>query len=77
MANPFATPQSIPNVFLVPVDLVLAQQCTQFVLKTYLTVMFLLSGDVLLHLLKVGLAHGESRVTALPFKVCEIATALL
>ncbi len=50
---------SIPNVFLVPFDLVLAQHCAQFILKSNLAVMLLLSGDVLLHLLEIQLAHGE------------------
>ena len=68
---------SIPNVFLVPFNLVLAQQRTQLVLKTNLAVMFLLSGDVLLHLFEIGLAHGEIRVAALPFEIGVIGTAFL
>jgi hypothetical protein len=53
VANPF----SIPNVFLVPFDLVLAQQRAQLVLRTHLLVMLLLRGDVLLYLFEIGLAH--------------------
>ena len=40
---------SSPNIFLVPFEFVLAQQRSQLVLKTNLAVMFLLTGDVLLH----------------------------
>jgi hypothetical protein len=56
---------------------VFAQQGTQLVLKSNLAVMFLLPGDVLLHLFEIGLAHGEIRETALPFEVGLIATAFL
>src|SRR5688572_15328839 len=75
--NPFATIQSIPNVFLVPFDLVFAQQRAQLVLKTNLAMMLLLSGDVLLHLFEIRLAHREIRVAALPLEVGVIAAAFL
>src|SRR5437773_8139453 len=39
--------------------------------------MLLLSGDVLLHLVEIGLAHGEIRVAALPLELGVIASALL
>jgi hypothetical protein len=66
---------SIPNIFLIPFDLVFAQHRAQLVLKSNLPMMLLLSGDVFLHLFKVGLAHGEIRVAALPLEVGVIATA--
>jgi hypothetical protein len=58
---------SIPNVFLVPFDLVLAQRRTQLILKSNLAMMFLLPGNVLPHLFKIGLAHREICIAALPF----------
>lgn len=39
--------------------------------------MLLLRGDVLLYLFEIGLAYGERRITALPFKVREVAPAFL
>src|SRR5262249_15368131 len=68
---------SIPNVFLVPLHLVLAQQRPQLVLKIHLLVMLFLRGDVLLYLFEIGLAYGNRRVPALPFKAREVATAFL
>ena len=66
---------SVPHVFLVPFNLVLARQRAQLVLKSNLAVMRLLSGDVLLHLFEIRLSHGEIRVAALPLEVGVIATA--
>ena len=68
---------SIPNVFLVPFDFVLAQQGAQLVLKSNLVMMFLLAGDVLLHLFEIRLADTEIRVATLPFEVGVITTAFL
>src|SRR2546425_8793612 len=56
---------SVPNIPFIPLDLVLPQQRSQFILKSYLAVMFLLSRNVLFHLFQVRLAHGEVRVAAL------------
>jgi len=53
---------SIPNISLVPFDLVPAQQGAQLVLKSKLAMLLLLSGDVLLHLFEIRLAHEEIRV---------------
>ena len=55
----------------------LAQQHAQLFLKTNLTVMFFLSGDVLLHLLEIRLADRKIRVTALPLEVTEVTASLL
>ena len=44
---------SIPHVLLIPLDFVLAQQRAQFVLESDFAMMFLLSGDVLLHLFEI------------------------
>ena len=76
VANPL-TGDSIPHVFLVPFNLVFAQQRAQLVLKSDLAMMLLLSGDVLLHLFEIGLAYGEIRIAALPLEVGVIATAFL
>src|SRR6266446_973678 len=40
---------SVPNVFFIPFDFVLAQKHAQLILKTHLTMLLLLIGDVLLH----------------------------
>ena len=48
VASSHGRADSIPNVFLVPFDLVLAQQRAQLVLEANLAVMLLLPGDVLL-----------------------------
>src|ERR1043166_8269613 len=64
---------SIPNVFLVPFDFVSLQQRAQLVLKPNPAVMLLLSGDVLLHLFEIRLAHRKIRVAALPLEVGVIA----
>src|SRR2546425_9127442 len=50
---------SIPNVFFIPFDFVSFQQCAQLVLKTHLTMMLLLIGDVLLHLFEIRLADAK------------------
>src|ERR1039457_2937342 len=68
---------SIPNVFLVPLNLVLAQQRTKLVLKPNLAMMLLLPGDVVLNLRQLRLAHREIRVAALPLEIGVIATAFL
>src|SRR5258707_1637784 len=68
---------SIPNVTLIPFNLMLTEKRTQFVLKTHLPLMLLLLGDVLFYLLKVGLDHRKIRVAALPFEIHELATFLL
>ena len=68
---------SIPNVFLVPFDLVLSQQRAQLVLEANFAMMLFLPGDVLLYRFEIRLAHGEIRVAALPLEVGVIATALL
>ena len=44
---------SIPNVFFIPFDFVLAQQGAQLVLKSNLAMMLFLPGDVLLHLFEI------------------------
>jgi hypothetical protein len=68
---------SIPNVFFIPFDFVLAQKHAQLVLKTHLTMMLLLIGDVLLHLFEIRLADTEIRVATLPFEAGVIATAFV
>src|SRR5437667_4668947 len=68
---------SIPNVFFIPFDFVLAQQGAQLLLKSNLAMMLLLTGDVLLHLFEIRLADTEIRVATLPFEVGVIATAFL
>src|SRR5438445_2336784 len=68
---------SIPNVFLIPLDFVLAQQRAQFVLESDFAMMFFLAGDVLLHLLKIRRAHRKICIAALPFEVSIITTAFL
>ena len=68
---------SIPNIFLVPFDLMLAQQRPQLVLKSNLAMMLLLAGDVLLHRFEIGLAHGKICITTLLLEVRVIATAFL
>jgi len=60
---------SIPHIFFIPFDFVFAEQRQQLVLKIHLPVVFLLSGDVWLHLFQIRLADREIRVAALPFKV--------
>src|SRR5438045_1999932 len=47
--------RSIPHIFLIPIDFVLAQKRAKFVLKSNLTVMLLLFRDVLLHLVEIRL----------------------
>ena len=68
---------SIPNVFLVPFDLVLSQQRAQLVLEANFAMMLFLPGDVLLYRFEIRLAHGEIRVAALPLEAGVIATAFL
>src|SRR2546429_8045018 len=60
---------SVPHIFLLPFDLVFFQQCTQFVLKTNIAMMWLLSGNILLHLFEIRLAHGKIRIASLPFEI--------
>src|SRR6266498_61745 len=68
---------SIPNVFFIPFDFVLAQKHAQLILKTHLTMMLLLIGDVLLHLFEIRLADAKVCVASLPLEVGEIASAFL
>src|SRR6266851_8843795 len=68
---------SIPNVFFIPFDFVLAQKQAQLILKTHLAMMLLLIGDVLLHLFEIRLADAKVCVAALPLKVRVLATAFL
>src|SRR5207247_6492795 len=68
---------SIPNVFFIPFDFVLAQQGAQLLLKSNLAMMLLLTGDVFLHLFEIRFADTEIRVATLPFEVGVIATAFL
>ena len=49
----------------------------QLILKTHLTMMLLLIGDVLLHLFEIRLAGAKVCVASLPLEVGEIASALL
>ena len=77
VAHPFVASESIPHIFLIPFDLVLAQQRAEFVLKSNLAMMLFLPGDVFFHLWQFRLAHREIRVAALPFEVGVIATAFL
>jgi len=44
---------SIPHIFFIPFDFVFAEQRPQLVLKIHLPVVFLLSGNVLLHLFQI------------------------
>src|ERR1017187_10411227 len=57
---------SIPHITFIKFDFVFAQQRAKFVLKRHLPMMFLLARDVLFPLLKLGLAHREIRIPALP-----------
>src|SRR6266581_3282458 len=68
---------SVPNVFFIPFDFVLAQKQAQLILKTHLTMMLLLIGDVLLHLFEIRLADAKVCVASLPLEVGEIASAFL
>lgn len=65
------------TAILIPSDLLLAEQRAPIVLKTNLAMMFLLSGDGLLHLFEIGLARGKIRVAALPLVVGVIVTVFL
>ena len=65
----------IPHIALVPLDLVLAKQGPQLILKTGFLVMLLLFGDVPDDLLQIRLANSEIGITALPPEI-EIAAAL-
>ena len=60
---------SIPGISFIKFDFMFAQQRAKFILKRCLPMMFLLAHDVLPHLFKVGLAHREIRIAALPFKI--------
>ena len=64
---------SIPHISFIKFDFMFAQERAKFVLKRRLPMMFLLARDVLFHLLKVGLAHREIRIAALPFKIGVVA----
>src|SRR6266699_7118749 len=68
---------SIPNVFFIPFDFVLAQKHAQLILKTHLAMMLLLIGDVLLHLFEIRLADAKVCVASLPLEVGEIAFTFL
>src|SRR6266516_115772 len=68
---------SVPNVFFIPFDFVLAQKQAQLLLKTHLAMMLLLIGDVLLHLFEIRLADAKVCVASLPLEVGEIASAFL
>src|SRR5437667_9141176 len=68
---------SIPNVFFIPFDFVLAQQGAQLLLKSNLAMMLLLTGDVFLHLFEIRFADTEIRVATLAFEFGVIATAFL
>src|SRR5436309_14231232 len=67
----------IPYVALIPFDVVLAEQCPQFILKAHFLVMLLLCRDVLRNLRQIRLADREVRIAALPLKIQVIATLLL
>jgi len=64
---------SIPHITFIKFDFVFAQQRAKFVLECRLPMMFLLVRNVLFHLFKVGLAHREIRIAALPFKIGVVA----
>src|SRR6266705_4813330 len=64
---------SIPDIAFIKFDFVFAQQRAKLVLKRHLPMMFLLAHDGLFHRFKVGLAHREIRIAALPFKTGVVA----
>src|SRR5437867_1619889 len=57
--NPEGVAPLVPKISFLPFRLMFAQQSAQLVLETHLPVMLLLSGNILLHLLQIGLADGE------------------
>ena len=65
----------IPHIALVPLDLVLAKQGPQLILKTGFLVMLLLFGDVPDDLLQIRMANSQIGITALPLEI-EMAAAL-
>ena len=73
-----AAPQpSIPNVTLVPFQVVLAQQCPKLVLKSHFLVMLWLIGNVSNYPFQIRLTHAEIGVASLPLKIEKIATLFL
>ena len=60
---------SIPQVPFIPFSLVLAEQSSQFVLKTHLAMVLLLMGDVSDDPLQIGLADRKVRITPLPMEL--------
>ena len=67
----------IPNVSLVPFQAVLTEQCPQLILKADLLMMFILSGNVSVHPVLIGLADTEIGVASLPLKIHNIAPLFL
>src|SRR6266568_3974074 len=64
----------IPDVALVPLNVVLAEQSSQLILKAEVSMMF---RDIGNDLREVGLADREVRIAALPLKIQIIAALLL
>lgn len=71
------TVRSIPHVSLVEGEIVLTQERQELFLKRDGPVMIRLSGDVLLDLLNVGIAHGKCGVPRLPGKILTIGERLV
>ena len=59
---------SIPDITLVEIDALFAQQFAVFFLKCASAMMFLLRVDVLQHCIELARAHREGAITALPEK---------
>src|SRR5579872_591549 len=68
---------SIPQITLVPLELMLTEQRAQLFLKPYLPMMFLLANNVSPDRIHVGLADRKIRVTALPIEIHVIAALFL
>ena len=59
---------SFPDVTLIPLYLVLRQQCSHLILETKLSMVILLVRYISLDLLQVRLTHGEISIARLPFE---------